>query len=100
MTHTYNRSSHSGAGNCDCGHAEHSRAHPHAYRQASRSELCICAWPASRAIHTDAATAQPQPVMNGLAAVRAAVRSGRGYDHDAVLLHPVTFVCRPKEATS
>ncbi|MFJ8555288.1 hypothetical protein [Streptomyces sp. NPDC093676] len=61
-THPYRRSPHSGAGNCECGMAEESRAHPHPYAQAYRSNLCVCAHPAGHPIHTDAATAQPHPV--------------------------------------
>jgi hypothetical protein len=76
--HAYERSPHSGAGNCHCGHAEHSRVHPHPYRQMHDSELCICVWPAGHPIHTDAATARPEPVRKGLDGVAAAVRAARG----------------------
>ncbi|MGW5636477.1 hypothetical protein [Streptomyces sp. NPDC003832] len=83
--HPYSRSPHSNAGNCECGMAEESRTHPHQYTQAYRDNLCICALPASDPIHTDAATATPNPVypeprttLRGFAAAREAVRQARG----------------------
>jgi hypothetical protein len=87
--HPYERSPHSGAGNCHCGMAEHSRAHPHAYAQAYKSELCVCACPAGHGIHTDAATAAPEQVRAGLDGVREAIRLARGTD--AVPLVPGRF---------
>ncbi|MFD8577186.1 hypothetical protein ACFV1H_17875 [Streptomyces virginiae] len=87
MTHPYVLSPHSNAGNCECGMAEESRTHPHAYTQAYREELCVCAYPADHPIHTDAATAQPTPYpkaptsgLRGTDAARAAVRTARGGD--------------------
>jgi hypothetical protein len=76
--HAYERSPHSGAGNCHCGWAEHSRVHPHPYLQAYASDRCVCAQAAGHAIHTDAATARPRPVRRGLDGVRDAVRAARG----------------------
>lgn len=78
--HPYSRSPHSGAGNCDCGHAEHSRVHPHAFMQCANWEMCVCARPAGHPVHTDAAAARPQPVLRGPDAVREAVRRARGGD--------------------
>ncbi len=84
--HPYQRSRHSSAGNCECGMAEESRIHPHAFAQASRSNLCVCAYPPGHPIHTDADTAQPDPVYpeptannpRGIEAARDAVRKARG----------------------
>jgi len=59
MPHPYAADPHSGAGNCQCGHAERSRAHPHEYRQAMGSERCVCASTAGDPVHTNAATARP-----------------------------------------
>ena len=78
--HAYSRSPHSGAGNCNCGMAEHSAVHPHEFAQAWRSEACVCNHPASHPIHTDAATAVAKPVRTGPEAVREAVRAARGGD--------------------
>jgi hypothetical protein len=82
--HDYQRSPHSGAGNCDCGHSEASRVHPHVYTQMMGSELCVCALPAGNPVHIDAATATPRPVRS-LEDVIRGVRGGpppaqvRGY---------------------
>jgi hypothetical protein len=79
--HAYERSPHSGAGNCHCGWPEHSRAHPHAYMQRWRSEKCVCSYAAQHPIHTDAATATPKPIPpTGLDAVHEAIRRARGGD--------------------
>jgi hypothetical protein len=80
--HPYERSPHSGAGNCHCGWPEHSRLHPHAYAQMDGSELCVCSATAGNAaFHTDAATAKPGPVRRrGLDGVRDAVKAARGGD--------------------
>jgi hypothetical protein len=80
MTHPYKRSQFSGAGNCDCGHAEASRVHPHTYKQSWKSELCVCTLSPANPIHTDAATAAAIPVSSGLAGAAAAVRQARGGD--------------------
>jgi hypothetical protein len=77
--------------------AKESRSHPHAYTQAYRSELCVCAYPVDHPIHTDAATAQSRPVsasltstgLRGTAAAREAVRQARG--HEAAPQTPITF---------
>jgi hypothetical protein len=66
--------------------AEESRSHPHAYTQAYRDELCVCAYPPGHPIHTDADTAQPEPHtprpkatgLRGIEAAREAVRQARG----------------------
>lgn len=86
MTHFYQRSPHSGAGNCACGMAEESRVHPHAYTQAYRSNSCVCAYPADHPIHTNRDTAAPSPRypnpqptgLRGTEAAREAVRVARG----------------------
>jgi hypothetical protein len=64
--HAYARSEHSGAGNCECGMAEHSNVHPHAYAQADRSEGCVCSKKADDPIHTD-----PGPVTDSARAAWA-----------------------------
>lgn len=95
--HPYQRSRHSNAGNCECGMAEESRTHPHAYTQARRSNLCVCAYPADHVIHTDADTAHPNPVypeprssgLRGIEAGREAVRKARG--DDACPATPILF---------
>jgi hypothetical protein len=95
--HLYQRSRHSNAGNCECGMAEESRSHPHGYAQASRSNLCVCAYPADHLIHTDADTAAPNPVypeppkthLRGIEAGREAVRKARGDDWAPQT--PITF---------
>jgi hypothetical protein len=95
--HPYERSPHSSAGNCVCGMDYESRAHPHPYTQAYRSELCVCAHSAGHAIHADAATAQPTPVdpspasngLRGTAAAREAIHQARG--HDAAPQTPILF---------
>jgi hypothetical protein len=95
--HPYQRSRHSNAGNCECGMAEESRAHPHAYTQAYRSNTCVCAYPAAHPIHTDADTAAPNPVypepratsLRGIEAGREAVRRARG--DDACPAVPIIF---------
>jgi hypothetical protein len=77
--------------------AEESRAHPHAYTQAYRSNLCVCAYPADHPIHTDADTAAPNPAypepratnLRGIEAGRAAVRQARG--DDACPATPILF---------
>jgi hypothetical protein len=87
-THASRRSKHSNAGNCECGMAEESRVHPHAFTQAYRSNTCVCAHPASHPIHTDADTAAPNPVypepqatsLRGIEAGREAVRKARGIE--------------------
>lgn len=82
--HPYERDSHSGAGNCHCGWPEHSRLHPHAFRQRATAEMCVCSANASHPIHTDAATAVASPMHpSGLDAVQAAVRAARGADAPA-----------------
>jgi len=81
--HPYERSPHSGAGNCHCGHAEASRVHPHAYTQWWGGEACVCTSAASDSVHTDAATARPEPVPRGLDGVQEAVRRARGGDAPA-----------------
>lgn len=96
MTHPYSRSSHSGAGNCECGMAEESRAHAHAYTQAYRSELCVCAYPADHQIHTDRETAKVTPYpaaatssLRGTDAAREAVRQARGDEAGPMI--PILF---------
>jgi hypothetical protein len=81
--------------------AEESRAHPHAYAQAYRSNLCVCAYPAAHPIHTDANTAQPDPVypeprqtgLRGIEAGREAVRQARG--DEAYPQTPILFAAAP-----
>ncbi|MFF4536585.1 hypothetical protein [Streptomyces aureus] len=95
--HPYQRSPHSNAGNCECGMAEESRIHPHAFTQAYRSNGCVCAYPADHPIHTDADTAQPNPVYPeqqaarplSFDAAREAVRKARG--NDACPATPITW---------
>lgn len=72
--HDYQRSPHSGAGNCDCGAAEHHVRHPHAYRQAANFAACVCTRDADDPVHTDAATAVTIPRIS----VEDAVRAARG----------------------
>ena len=81
--HPYEPDRHSGAGNCVCGRPEHSRLHPHAFRQRDKAETCVCSASASHPIHADAATAAASPVRSGLDAVQAAVREARGGDAPA-----------------
>jgi hypothetical protein len=82
--HAYERSPHSGAGNCGCGMAEHSPVHPHAFMQASGSERCVCGYTAVQVIHTGSGVTWPKPVpADGLARVAAAVRAARGGDPPA-----------------
>ncbi len=51
-THEYERSPHSGAGNCLCGATEHHRLHPHAFLSAdSDPDLCVCALPPDAKCH-------------------------------------------------
>jgi hypothetical protein len=84
--HEYERSPHSNAGNCRCGLHYESHRHPHPFTQASRSNTCVCTKPAGAPIHTDANTAQPNPVypepkpthLRGIEAGREAVRQARG----------------------
>lgn len=84
--HEYDPDPGSNAGNCRCGLHYESHRHPHPYTQARRSNGCVCAKPADAPIHTDAATAQPNPVypepqpsnLRGIDAAREAVRRARG----------------------
>jgi hypothetical protein len=79
--HAYDRSPHSGAGNCVCGMAAHSHVHPHPFMQARTSDRCVCGYTAIQVIHTAAGVTWPKPVpADGLAKVAAAVRSARGGD--------------------
>ena len=96
MPHPYERSPHSNAGNCTCGMAEESSVHPHAYAQALRSNVCVCALAANHPVHIDADTAVPDPNYaagrsneRGAEAVRAAVRQARGCE--AAPQVPITF---------
>jgi hypothetical protein len=51
-THDYERSPHSGAGNCVCGMAEHHRRHPHEFWAAASDEThCVCALPRGARCH-------------------------------------------------
>ena len=103
--HTYEPSPHSSAGNCVCGMDYESRAHPHPYTQAYRSNTCVCALAADHPIHTDADTAAPNPVypqprqtrLLGIDAAREAVRQARG--DDACPQMPILFAgdTHPKE---
>jgi hypothetical protein len=84
-THEYDRDPHSNAGNCLCGLHYESHRHPHPFTQSYRSNTCVCAQAASAPIHTDADTAQPNPVypepkagLRGIDAAREAVRQARG----------------------
>ncbi|MEV5977535.1 hypothetical protein [Streptomyces sp. NPDC052114] len=87
-THEYDPDPHSNAGNCRCGLHLESHRHPHPYTQARRSNACVCAQPPGAAIHTDAATATPNPQYpeqpansaRGTDAAREAVRRARGDD--------------------
>lgn len=102
--HEYQRDPHSNAGNCVCGMAEESRSHPHPYTQAYRSNTCVCARPAINPVHTDADTAQPDPLYpepgpqspRSFDAAREAVRRARG--DDAAPQTPITFA-RPDDTT-
>lgn len=84
--HEYDRDPSSNAGNCRCGLHYESHRHPHPFTQSYRSNTCVCAKPAGAPIHTDAATAQPNPVypeprktnLRGIEAGREAVRQARG----------------------
>lgn len=104
--HPYQRSRHSSAGNCECGMAEESRIHPHAFAQASRSNLCVCAYPAGHPIHTDADTARPDPAypeprqthLRGIDAGREAVRQARG--DEAYPQTPILFAAPDEERPS
>ncbi|MBC2903175.1 hypothetical protein [Streptomyces cupreus] len=95
--HPYSRSPHTNAGNCECGMAEESRTHPHEFTQAYRANVCVCALPAGDPIHTDAATAAPNPVypepqhtsLHGIDAAREAVRQARG--DEAAPAIPILF---------
>jgi hypothetical protein len=95
--HTYRRSPHSSAGNCECGMDYESRVHPHPFTQAYRSNTCVCAHPADHSIHTDADTAAPNPVYpepqptarRGIDAARDAVRKARG--DEAAPATPITW---------
>jgi hypothetical protein len=50
--HEYQRSPHSGAGNCVCGAAERHRRHPHGFIAAdSKPELCTCGLPCDAKCH-------------------------------------------------
>jgi hypothetical protein len=55
--HAYERSPHSGAGNCVCGVPERHRRHPHEFMRALIAEpkgsqtLCTCALPLVHPIH-------------------------------------------------
>ena len=50
--HEYRRSPHSGAGNCECGAAEHHRLHPHDFLPAaSDPSRCVCALPKGARVH-------------------------------------------------
>lgn len=59
--HTFERSPHSGAGNCSCGMAEQSAVHPHAYVAADTSRGqepgCLCAKQEDDPIHDPGLTA-------------------------------------------
>lgn len=91
MIHAYERSPCSGAGNCHCGMAEHSRVHPHHYAAMDINPmLCVCAWPFDHPIHTGGE--RPQPRLTGTAGIREAIRIARGTD--SAPQQPVTFVCR------
>ena len=84
--HPYQRSPHSGAGNCTCGRAERDRLHPHEYAQSWWDEQCTCGHLAGSMIHTDRLTAVVIPrsaSMTRLDAVAAAVRAARGGDAPA-----------------
>ncbi|MEU0992328.1 hypothetical protein [Streptomyces sp. NPDC005953] len=86
--HEYDRDPGSNAGNCRCGLHLESHRHPHPYTQAHRSNVCVCAQPATAPIHTDSTTARPDPVypepgtthLRGTDAARVAVRRARGGD--------------------
>jgi hypothetical protein len=103
--HTYQRSRHSNAGNCECGMAEESRAHPHPFAQAYRSNTCVCAHPADHPIHTDAETARPDPVypepikarLRGIEAGREAVRQARG--DEAYPQTPIPFAADEEQSS-
>jgi len=102
--HPYQRSRHSNAGNCECGMAEESRVHLHKFTQAYRSNVCVCAYPADHEIHSDADTAQPDPVypepkpthLRGIEAGREAVRQARG--DEAYPQTPILFAHDDGEA--
>lgn len=49
--HQYKPSQHSNAGNCECGMAEESTVHPHAYAAALKGPGCICSRPETDTIH-------------------------------------------------
>lgn len=96
--HEYQRSPHSNAGNCECGMDYESRAHPHPFTQAYRSNTCVCAYPADHPIHTDADTATPNPLYpeaqassspRSFDAAREAVRQARG--DEAAPATPITW---------
>jgi hypothetical protein len=51
-THLYERSPHSGAGNCVCGDEEHHRSHPHRLLPAdSDRSRCVCGLPLGARCH-------------------------------------------------
>lgn len=86
--HEYDRDPGSNAGNCHCGLHYESHRHPHPFTQAYRSNTCICVQRADAPIHTDAATAAPDPVypepqrssLRGIEAGREAIRQARGIE--------------------
>lgn len=104
--HTYERDPHSNAGNCVCGLHLESHCHPHPYTQAYRSNTCVCAREASAPIHTDAATALPDPVYpeprrseaRGTEAGREAVRLARG--DEAAPATPIAFAVSQQQETT
>lgn len=97
VVHAFDRDPSSNAGNCRCGLHLESHRHPHPFTQAYRSNTCVCARPAGAPIHTDAATAQPNPLypeppataLRGTDAAREAVRQARG--DEAAPQTPILF---------
>lgn len=93
--HPYQRSPHSGAGNCVCGWAEESFRHPHVAVQADkRRDLCICAKPPEHEIHTGSRPFVPVDAPRGLDAVREAVRLSRGGGEEHMLATIEAFNAR------
>lgn len=68
--HPYQRLAQSNAGNCECGMAEQSTAHPHVFTKSRKSAECVCSRPAADSIHTAGPAMEVKTARMAVAAAR------------------------------